>query len=238
MKSGMRTPALCAALFLIGTLAGGCATVSVVSVAGEAADDAATAAASPAQQRLRASSAEFATHSEQVGWADPGRTDGAARQALDMLLHGREAATAADERRSPAEAFIEARAYDVADPADVTASLAAEIREARIRVRAVNAAAAQVVMGPTRTAWSRREDVRAAEDVVQLARRARAMFRDVNDEVGDRLTREDRDVLRRELDAFEVELSRLSSAADALSEADPDVNLREVDVIAAEPDVG
>jgi hypothetical protein len=239
MNRAMRTPALCAALFMTGTIVGGCATVSVVSVAGEAAEDAQAAASSPAQLRLRAASAEFAEHADQAGWADPAQGEGAARLALDVLLHGREAAEDDDEARlSPAAQFIQDRAYDVADPEDVTASLAAEIREARIRVRAVNAAAAQVVVGPSRPAWSRREDVRSAETVVQLARRARAMFRDVNESVGERLDREDRGVLRRELEAFEVELSRLSSAADALSLADPDVQLREVDIIASEPDVG
>jgi hypothetical protein len=239
MNRAMRTPALCAALFMVGTLGSGCATVSVVSVAGEAAGDAQAAAASPEQQRLRASSDEFASHASEVGWADPDQGDGAARQALDVLLHGRGSAEQSDEARlTPAALFIEDRAYDIAESADVTASLAAEIREARIRVRAVNAAAAQVVLGPSRPAWSRRADVRAAETVVQLARRARAMFREVDDTVGERLSRDERDVVRRELDAFEVELTRLSSAADALSLADPDVELREVDVIAESPDVG
>jgi hypothetical protein len=65
------------------------------------------------------------------------------------------------------------------------------------------------------------------------------MFRHVAAEVDDRLAREDRDVLRRELAALDDELSRLSAAADALSAPRAaDVNLQEVDAIAPEPDIG
>jgi hypothetical protein len=233
----MRTNALCAALLLTGTLGSGCATVSVVSAAGETADQIEAATATPAQQQLRAASAEFAARAGEAGWATPNGGE-AARQALDVLLHGRDglAGETREASLTPAELFIRDRAYDVADPVDVTASLAAEIREAQVRVRAVNAAAAQVFMGPPRAAWSRREDVRSAETVVQLARRARAMFHDVQDEVGDRLDAPSRTVLRRELERLDVELRRLSTAADALSAADPNVEFQRVDVIS--PDVG
>jgi hypothetical protein len=231
----MRTNALCAALVL-GTLSSGCATVSVVSAVGETAEQVEAAAATPAQQQLRAASVEFSSHAEQAGWAEGNTTGEAAREALDVLLHGRDSEEGEAASLTPAETFIQTRAYDVADPTDVTASLAAEIREARVRVRAVNAAAAQVVMGPPRPVWARREDVRAAESVVQLARRTRAMFNQVSDEVGDRLDSAGRMVLQRELDALDQELTRLSAAADALSAAEPGVEFEQVEVI--DPNIG
>jgi len=225
---------------MTGVFGSGCATVSVVGMTGEAAEQAEASAATPAQQRLRASSAEFAAHASEAGWADTETVGGAARRAFTVLLHGRDAADASDETRqavlSPAEAFVRDRAYDVADPVDVTASLAAEIREARVGVRAVNAAAAEVVQGPERPAWSRREDVRAAETVVQLARRARTMFRDVSGVVDDRLEADQVAMVRGELDAFDVELDRLSAAADALSMAHPKVELGRVPPIASGDD--
>jgi hypothetical protein len=202
----------------------------VVSAAGETAEQAEAASATPAQQQLRSASADFSAHAEEAGWAEVSAGE-AARQALDVLLHGRDAAEGEEPSLTPAEAFIRDRAYDVADPTDVTASLAAEIREARVRVRAVNTAAAQVVMGPPRPAWARREDVRAAEEVVQLARRTQTMFNQVSDEIGDRLDEGGREVLRRELEGFNEELGRLSSAADALSDAEPNAEFQEVETI-------
>jgi hypothetical protein len=233
----MRNTVFCAALLMATTLASGCATVSVVGVAGEAASDIQTASATPEQARLRSASADFAAHAREAGWSDPDAQGSVAREAIDVLLHGRgpDSETVAGED-DPAAVFIKARAYDVAPPEDVAASLAAEIREARVRVRAVNAAAAQVVLGPERPAWARREDVRAAESVVQLARRARGLFREVSDEVADRLDRESRDMVRREIEALDVELTQLSAAADALSAAGADVQFREVETL--KPPVG
>jgi hypothetical protein len=229
----MRILAISAALAMSATLACGCATVSVVGVAGEVATDVEAASATPAQLQLRTASAEFAVHAAEAGWSDPEAAGEMAREAIDVLLHGRtaEGETVAAEA-DPAERFIEARAYDVAPPEDVAASLAAEVREARVLVRAVNTAAAQVVLGPERPSWARREDVRAAESVVQIARRVRGLFRQVGDQVGDRLSRGDRDLLRREIEAFDDELSQLSAAADALSGARGDVQFREVETLA------
>lgn len=228
----MRTLALCAAFAMSATLASGCATVSVVGVAGEAASDVQTASATSEQARLRAVSAEFTAHAVEAGWTDPASSGAMAREAIDVLLHGRQAGDdATSEGAEPTERFIRARAYDVAEPEDVAASLAAEVREARIMVRSVNAAAAQVVLGPDRPSWARREDVRAAESVVQIARQARGLFRDVSSEVSDRLDRDARDLLRRELEAFDDELTQLSAAADGLSRARGDVEFREVDTL-------
>lgn len=228
----MRNLAASAALAVSATLASGCATVSVVGVAGEVAGEVETASATADQQRLRSVSTEFAAHAADAGWFDPETAGAMAREAIDVLLHGRETGSgAAASAGDPAERFIEVRAYDVAPPEDVAASLAAEVRDARVWVRAVNTAAAQVVLGPERPSWARREDVRAAESVVQIARSARSLFRQVGDEVSDRLSRGDRDLLRREMEAFDDELTQLSAAADALSGARGDVQFREVDAL-------
>lgn len=206
-------------------------------VAGDAAQQAQASAANPQQRVLRETSASFATHAEEAGWSDGESMSGAALRAFNVLIHGRASADAG-ETADPAAAFIEARAYEVADPVDVAASLAAEIREARVGVRAVNAASAAVLMGPARPAWSRREDVRAAEVVVEKARHARTLFRDVSIDVAPRLDASARELIDGELAEFDVELHRLSLAADALGSAEPDVELREVDTIAPELSVG
>ncbi len=236
----MKKTAFCAALIASGSMAPGCATVSVGAVAGEAAGQAETASATAAQQQLRASSAAFTDHAAAAGWVQPGAEGGAARQALDVLIHGFRSVDEAgvDEAPRPADVFVQSREYDVASPDAVAASLAGEIREARARVRAVNTAAADVVLGPERHSWSRREDVRAAESVVQAARRARTTFRDVSNVVENRLDESGRAVVERELAAFDVELDRLSEAADALSMAHPQVELEQVDVIRPNPGVG
>jgi hypothetical protein len=213
--------------------------VTVIGVAGDAASDVEAAAANPAQQGLRVASASFASTAAAEGWVveDDG---GVARDALDMLLNGRssdESAGTDEATASPAEAFIKAKGLDSIEPTQAAAALAAEVREARVRVRAVNAAAAQVVIGPERPSWARREDVRAAETVVKLARQARSLFRQVDDVIAADLSSDQQNAVRDELADFDVELSRLSAAADALSQPAPDVELRDVEVIASR-DVG
>jgi hypothetical protein len=237
MSRSMNNKALCAALVLLGPLCTGCATVDM-GVIGAFAARPAAASPTPEPRARRDASAAFETHAEEAGWAESDFLGAAARRTIAVLIHGRDDAERADAALAPAEKFIQARALDDAAPPEVADALCAEIREARAGVRAVNIAAAQVVRGPERPAWSRREDVSAAETVVQLARRSRALFHDVSREVGDRLDRSEQDAVDTELGALDVELERLSTAADALSSPDPDVQFGEVDPIPFEPDLG
>jgi hypothetical protein len=230
----MRKTALCAALVATGVFSQGCATVRIGAVAGEAASQ--IDASTPAQSLLRDSSKAFTDHAIAVGWTEPAGDEDATQQALDVLIHGRGKTVAPASH--PADAFIRLRAYDVAQPGAVAASLQTEIRQARVAVRAVNTAAATVVLGPERTAPSRRDDVTAAEAVVRAAHRTRMVFHDVRDALAPRLDDAGRATVDRELAAFDVELEHLSQAADALSLARPDVKLEQVQAIKANPGVG
>ena len=230
----MKRTVLCALATLAASGGAGCATVNMGAIGDEPAAVDAAVEATAEQRRLYASSDAFQARAEEAGWAERGSAGAAARRAVDVLIHGRDSADGPDKDvLTPAERFIEARGYDAMSGADAVVLLAAEIREARVGVRAVNAAAAQVVVGPERPSWSRRDDVAAAEAVVQLARRSRTLFRDVRSRLDDRMNSSERARIAEEFDAFDLELDRLSEAADALSRATPDVELRDVDIIAA-----
>jgi hypothetical protein len=209
--------------------------VTVGAVAGDAAQRVEAGTATPAQLHLRRASKAFTDHAAAAGWVEQSGT-GAARQALDVLIHGLDDAEKAEPRA--ADAFIEARGYGSASPAEQAEWLESEIREARAGVRTVNAAAAIVVLGPERAAWSRREDVLAAEAVVRAAHRARTVLRDAAGALGEGVDEAGRAAIDGELANLDLELERLSEAADALSMARPDVDLEQVDVIDTRPGVG
>ncbi|MGD2133576.1 MAG: hypothetical protein PVI23_12350 [Maricaulaceae bacterium] len=195
---------------------GGCATVNIGAITGDAARRA--EATAPAQADLRAASADFEDFAKEASLAEDTGMGGAARRALNVLLHGRSDAEET-EIDDPVATFMEARGFST-DEAQATAiALSQDIREARVRVRSVSTAASEVAAGPPRESWERREDLRAAENVVRLARRSHMLFRGVSEQIAPALDRDTRSELDRELAAFTVELDNLSDAADALSAA-------------------
>lgn len=208
---------ICAGALVFGGLAAsGCATVNVGATAGSVAASFEETSASGAQQELRAASSAFVVQAEEAGWSDADGMGRAARRTLDTLIHGRDAAAEA-ESVSRSALYLEARSLDGAAGAAVRDALVADIGAARRGVRAINALAGAVAAGPERASWSRREDVRAVEDVVRAARQSYALFTDVAADAEPRLDSDGVAAVRRELAAFDLELDRLSVAADALS---------------------
>jgi len=207
-------------LVLGGALASGCATINVGAVAGRAAASADHASRSEPQRELREASSAFIGRAEDAGWSDSDRMHRAARRALDVLIHGR-GDGAGDGSPTLSTAFVDQHNFRDLTPDEAADILSVEIREARLGVRAVNAAAGAVATGPVRASWSRREDVRAVESVVRAAHQAYTLLDRISAEAEAGMSEPARLRVRRELSAFGLELERLSQAADAVSVTRP-----------------
>jgi len=204
------------ALVLGGAFVSGCATVNVGAVAGGAASSLNDASHSAPQRELRTVSTAFVDQAEDAGWSDSHQMNRAARRAIDTLLHGR-SDVSAEVQPNRSAAFMDRHGFLNLSPDEAADMLSAEIRQARLGVRAVNAAAGAVATGPVRASWSRRDDVRAVESVVRAAHQAFAMLNRISADAEPGMSETARLQVRRELSAFGLELDRLSEAADAVS---------------------